>query len=213
MQAIKHFLLNIFYTIFQGRPYRPSQYNHPGNVETNKFLENRKKLILKLIIIFGLPLLALIVALFLIRIYHVEGISMDPTFKDGQKILIQKWDKTKDSVTGKEYVPDRFDVVALKPPDGGPQIVKRVIGLPGDRVVISEGAVFVINQSHPEGYLVDKEAPSGVIEFGEQTDGNIDYEINENQVFVLGDNRQHSEDSRLFGPVSIRDIVGKYWDF
>lgn len=213
MAPIKSFFLNIFYRIFHGRPYRPSEYNYPGNVEANKIQENRKKLIIKLLVIFGVPLMAFIIALFLIRIYHVEGDSMDPNFKDGQSIIVQKWDKTFDSIRGKQYVPKRFEVVVVQPPDEGQQAIKRVIGLPGERVIVFDGAVVIVSDLYPEGYYVAKDSPPGVVDFNERTEGSIDVKLGADEIFVLGDNREQSVDSRSFGPVKTEDIVGKYLDF
>ena len=213
MQTIKNFFLNVFYTIFQGRPYRPSQYKHPGNAETGKNQQYRKKLLVKLFIIIGVPLIALMAILFLVRIYHVEGASMDPKFSDGQRILVQKWDKTWHTISGKTYVPDRFEVVVLEPPDGGSQVIKRVVGLPGERVIISGGKVLIINQDNPKGYDADQNAPPGVISAQEISEGDVDINLAEDEIFVLGDNRGSSDDSRLFGPVKINQIIGQHWDF
>lgn len=167
----------------------------------------------KLFIIFGIPVIAAILTLFIFRIYHIEGPSMEPIFKDGQRILVQKWDRTYESIRGRQYIPNRFDVVVIRPPDGGPQVIKRVIGLPGERIVISAGTVLVVNNEHQAGYFVDKDIPIGAIDLNEETEGKVNLVLGKDEVYVLGDNRNHSEDSRLFGPVKTNDIVGKYWSF
>lgn len=213
MAPIKSFFLNIIYRIFHGRPYRPSEYTYPGNVEANKIQENRKKLTIKLLVIFGVPVMAFVIALFLIRIYHVEGDSMDPNYKDGQKILVQKWDKTFDNIRGKQYIPKRFEVIIVQPPDRGQQVIKRVIGLPGERVIIFDGEVIIVNEQYPEGYYIANDSPPGVLDYSERTEGSIDITLKDDEIFVLGDNREQSVDSRVFGPVKTDHIVGKHWVF
>lgn len=136
---------------------------------------------------------------------------MEPSLHDNQRVLVQKWDKTFAKLKGEDYIPERFDVIALKPSDDKTHVMKRVIGLPGDRVIVQGGVVFVINSAHPEGYIVDKDAPPGVVDANEKTEGNISLILGKDEVFVLGDNRQASEDSRYFGPVLTEAIAGKLW--
>jgi signal peptidase I len=194
--------------MFRRRPYT---YDLQGKAELDKSRQEKTRLYFKLFVIFGLPLIAVITTSFLVRLYHIEGPSMEPNLSNNQRILIEKWDKTKARITGKPYVPKRYDIVVLKPPGGKSQIIKRVIGMPGDHIVISGGGVVIINADHPEGYQVDQAAPHGDLQYISDTDGEVDKILGPDQYYVLGDNRAVSEDSRVFGAISADDIVGKIW--
>ncbi|HSX35292.1 MAG TPA: signal peptidase I, partial [Candidatus Saccharimonadales bacterium] len=91
--------------------------------------------------------------------------------------------------------------------DPDKQLIKRVVGLPGDKVVVSGGDVTVFNTAHPNGFDPDKTLPYGNVIPTTAIDG--EWTIGNNQVFVMGDNRGNSLDSRLFGPVDASNIIGK----
>jgi signal peptidase I len=192
------------------KSYKFGQYDYPGLSELKKTRGNRKKLTILLSLIIGIPIIALLLTSYTFRIYHVEGVSMYPTLRDNQRILINKWGKTSASLHGKKYIPKRFDIVVITPPDNKTQVIKRVIGLPGDRIIIAGGNVLLVNENHPGGYPVDQDTPAGVVDVGELTEGVADTTLGENEIYVLGDNREHSEDSRVFGPVSIDAVAGRY---
>jgi signal peptidase I len=81
------------------------------------------------------------------------------------------------------------------------------VGLPGERVVIKDGSLSVYNQAHPGGYEPDK---TGLYHIDtSSTPGNVDITLKADEIFVSGDNRANSEDSRYFGPVKVEQIVGK----
>ncbi len=90
------------------------------------------------------------------------------------------------------------------------QLIKRVVGLPGDRVVVANGVVTIYNKANPNGFQPDKTLPYG--KDGKTiplTSGNIDVTLAKDQIFVCGDNRGDSLDSRSFGPVALNHVVGK----
>jgi signal peptidase I len=91
--------------------------------------------------------------------------------------------------------------------DPGKQLIKRVIGLPGERVVVKNNQVTVYNDEHPQGFHPDKDLPYGKVI--PETSGDIDTIISKNHVYVLGDNRPNSLDSRAFGEIESKNIVGK----
>ena len=146
-----------------------------------------------------------VVYLFVVQPHEVKGSSMEPNFHNNEYILTDKF-------SYKFSPPQRGDVVIFKAPNN-PDIdyIKRVIGLPGDQVKIEGGYVFVNGDRLTESYLSDTTQlfPGSSIREGEEST------IPQDHLFVLGDNRPHSSDSREFGPIPKRLIIGKaflrYW--
>ena len=142
--------------------------------------------------------LFIVVYLFIMQPNQVKGASMEPSFYSGDYILTSK-------ITYKFRKPERGDVIVFKSPKN-PDIeyIKRVIGLPGDRVKIVGGQVYINNQPLLEGYINGKTSSwrGGFIREGEEI------EIPKGFLFVLGDNRPRSSDSREFGPISITSVIG-----
>lgn len=130
----------------------------------------------------------------LVQNYKVEGYSMQPTLEDGQYLLINK--------IGLHFrQPERGDVIVFKyPVDPTKSFVKRVIGLPGDTVEVRDREVYVNDQKLIEPYI--KEAPNSGIPRTIVPPG--DY-------FVMGDNRNNSSDSRMWGPLPEDDVIGEAW--
>lgn len=166
----------------------------------------------------GILLTALCVALliiaFVFRSYQVDGPSMETTLHNADKLIIWKVPRTWAKITGHDYIPSRGDVVVFSQEglsefsqQDSKQLIKRVIGLPGDRVVVNNGVYTVYNKEHPEGFDPDRVLPYG--KNIPTTSGNIDITLGEHQVFVSGDNRPDSLDSRAFGPIDADQIVGK----
>lgn len=128
---------------------------------------------------------------------RVDGSSMEPTLHNGEFVIVNK-------LTYKLGIPEIGDVVIFHPPsDPEQEYVKRVIGLPGDQVVITDGKVYVNGQLQEEDYITASSA--------KETNINVP----EDAIFVLGDNRNNSQDSRNFGSVPLNYVVGKavfiYW--
>jgi len=159
---------------------------------------------------------AFLIMFFVFRSYQVEGPSMEPTLSNGDRLIIWKFPRTWARVTGETYIPNRGDIIVfseqgLTAADGSTkQLIKRVIGLPGDRVVIKDGEVRIYNKHNPDGFEPDISMPYGQgLALGTNPEEEIDETIGSNEVFVMGDNRDNSLDSRTFGPVDANDIVGK----
>lgn len=158
---------------------------------------------------------ALLLTSFVFQSYQVDGPSMEPTLQNGDRLIIWKVPRTSERITGKVWIPERGEVIVfiergLAAPDGSSkQLIKRVIALPGERVVIANGLLTVFNDENPNGFN-----PDTTLEYGDgislalNNDEEIDLVVDENQVFVLGDNRNNSLDSRSFGPIQAEDIVG-----
>lgn len=166
----------------------------------------------------GILITALVVALlmisFVFRSYQVDGPSMQTTLQNNDKLIIWKVERTWASITGHAYIPSRGDVIVFNESGLGQfgqtdskQLIKRVIGLPGERVIVKDGAYSIYNVQHPEGFNPDKTLPYGKNIY--VTSGSIDITLGKDQLFVSGDNRPDSLDSRVFGPINADQIVGK----
>jgi signal peptidase I len=147
------------------------------------------------------------VYLFIMSPQEVNGESMEPNFHNGEYILTNK-------VTYKFRVPARGDVVIFKSwKDKDVDYIKRVIALPGEIVSLRNNSIYVNDEKLDEQYL----SPNIAIFGGSSLQEGQSVTVPENMLFVLGDNRPHSSDSREFGPVAEEDIIGvvimRYWPF
>ena len=135
---------------------------------------------------------------FLMQPFLVSGASMEPTFSTGNYLLI-------DEVTYRLRAPERGEVVVFRyPNDPSVYYIKRIIGLPGERVIVKNGEIKIINGQHPDGIKIDET----YLDINLKTLGNIDSALDANDYFVMGDNRSFSYDSRSWGPLPKDNIVG-----
>lgn len=136
--------------------------------------------------------------------YKVEGISMQPTYEEGKMLSINKLGIYFNSLK-------RFDVVVFHPPNSDEIYVKRVIGLSGDEIHYVDDQLFVNGKAVNEPFLSTKEGTEVMKQTGNFTLEQITNKtkIPEGYIFVIGDNRLQSRDSRHFGLVSIDDVIGK----
>ena len=128
--------------------------------------------------------------------YRVEGPSMEPTYHAGQYLLVSK----------RLYELHRGDVVVFEPPvhyRDDRDLIKRVIGEPGDHVTITDGGVWVNGRRLEETYLPNVRTFC--------TGQWCDVTLGPDEYYVMGDNRGNSGDSRLWGPVKASQIIGKAW--
>jgi signal peptidase I len=137
--------------------------------------------------------LALFIAInFLSARIRVDGSSMEPNFHDGDYVVVNRLAYRLGDI-------QRGDVIVFPPPQNKEvDYIKRVIGLPGDHVSILDGTLYLNNHAIDEPYLAEKASGN----FAELV-------VPEGSVFVMGDNRNHSEDSRVWGFLSIDAIIGK----
>lgn len=135
--------------------------------------------------------------LYVAQPFIVDGASMDPTFETGHYLIV-------DELSYRFKNPERGSVVVFKyPRNPSKSFIKRIIGLPNETVVISNGSVSIINDEYPEGFtLTEPYVMSPKRE-------NITYTVGENEYFVLGDNRISSADSRIWGSVPAENIIGR----
>lgn len=152
---------------------------------------------------------------FVFQSYYVDGLSMQPTLQDDDRILVSKVEMTSAEVRDKEYTPSRGDIVVLDSATsslttlGNEQIIKRVIGVPGDTVAIAGGEVIVRNEQNPTGFNVDEKL--GLDVAPTFNTGPSIIQVPEGHIFVLGDNRTEggSYDSRIFGTISDEHVQGR----
>jgi signal peptidase I len=159
------------------------------------------------------PLLAYLMSMYVFQSYRVDGESMEATLQNNDRLIVWKLGRTWSGIRGKTYMPEREQIIVfaeklLPDSNGKPKsVIKRVVGLPGDRVTVKDGKVTVYTPDKPGGYNPDEnETFSSQIQ--KPTEGNIDVTVPEGHVFVLGDNRPNSLDSRYFGTVPTEDIRG-----
>ncbi len=157
---------------------------------------------------------AVIISTFVFRSYQVDGPSMENTLHNNDKLIVWKLPVTWSKITGHPYIPKRGDIIVFKESglaqfgqSNTKDLIKRVIGLPGDKVVVGHGIYMIYNKKHPKGFDPDKTLPYGKnIPY---TSGNETVKLGPNQLFVSGDNRPDSLDSRDFGPINANQIIGK----
>lgn len=146
-----------------------------------------------------------VIYLFIAQPHEIKGSSMEPNFLNNEYILTDK-------ISYRLREPERGDVVIFKAPTNQDvDYIKRVIGLAGDRVKVQSGAVYVNGEKLREDYLED---PTSLFPGSFMQEG-VEITVPPGEVFVLGDNRPHSSDSRQFGPVPMDSLIGKafvrYW--
>lgn len=148
---------------------------------------------------FGLITLAIVLPIrfFIAEPFIVSGASMEPTFETGDYLII-------DQLSYRFEDPKRGEVVIFRYPNNPSKyFIKRIVGLPGETVIVSEGSITIKNVEHPEGlslgeeYISLKDMSSGI------------YNVKNDEYFVMGDNRPASSDSRSWGPLPQENIVGR----
>src|ERR1700722_2164344 len=113
-------------------------------------------------------LIAVLMISFVFRSYQVDGPSMEPTLQNNNKLIIWKVPKTWSDITGHAYIPKRGDIIVFTESglarfgqQNTKQLIKRVIGLPGDTVVVANGVYTIYNKEYPHGFDPDKTLPYG----------------------------------------------------
>jgi len=152
----------------------------------------------------------LILSQFVFRPYRVVGESMSNTLHTGDRLIVNKLGKTVSSLFGNDYIPKRGEIIVFQSPFNKELLVKRVIGLPGERVVVTQGTMTVYNEEFPNGFNPDEGKPWEK-NLPEYTDGEVDTTIGDESLFVSGDNRTPggSSDSRTdIGTIPIRNVIG-----
>ncbi len=138
---------------------------------------------------------------FLVQPFYVKGASMEPNFYDKEYLII-------DELTFRMREPERGEIVVFRyPREPGQYFIKRIVGMPGETIEISGGAVVVYNDDHPNGQILDEKTYLG----SALSQGKKKVTLGADEYFVMGDNRDESLDSRSFGPVNRSAIIGRVW--
>lgn len=176
-----------------------------------KTRESLKSIISTISILILAPILAILITSFLFQSYQVDGPSMQNTLHNSDRLVVLKAGKTWANLTHRTYMPPRGAIVVFESPEAteDKQLIKRVIGLPGDHIIVKDGEVTVTNQEHPEGYNPDTGAKWSQTANNSTSPGNVDVTVSDGEIFVMGDNRTNSLDSRIFGPIKTSSIAGK----
>ncbi len=157
------------------------------------------------------------IRLFLFQPFFVQGASMEPNFHDGEYLIVNEvgYKTTKIKIGEKEFftviggkLMQRGEVVVFRYPQNPKQyFIKRIVGLPGERVLVQGSGVKIFNDAHPEGTWLDESYLPDYM----TTNGDDDVVVGEDEYFVLGDNRHFSSDSRTWGMLPRDLVVGKVY--
>ena len=178
-------------------PQQPSVAAAPtaqGSTASSLLRELVEVVLLAVILYFGIS--------FAVQTVHVEGLSMFATLDDNDYLIANKIDY-------RLHAPERGDIVILRPPsDNSKDFIKRIIALPGERLLITDGVVYINGRKLNEPYLPEAWTQlSNWLGTG-GPDGTV---VPANEYFVMGDNRNRSQDSRIFGFIGRDRIDGRAW--
>ena len=138
---------------------------------------------------------------FLIQPFYVKGAAMEPNFFDHEYLIV-------DEISYRFNDPERGDIVVFRyPKDPQEYFIKRLIALPGETVQVKNGEVIIYNADNMQGMVLDEFYLPDNLKTYSNTDDKI--ELDEEEYYMLGDNRNSSKDSRSFGPVNETFITGK----
>lgn len=167
----------------------------------NSEIPQKKENFFKEIIKFTVIVLIIVIPIrtYIAQPFIVDGPSMDPSFNTGQYLIV-------DQLTYNFTDPKRQDVIVFRYPNN-PKVffIKRIIGLPGETVSIDSGKVSIINKENPDGFLLTET----YISSNHKSSDSLNKKLSDDEYFVMGDNRAESSDSRLWGALERRYVVGR----
>jgi signal peptidase I len=164
-------------------------------------MEPKKENFFKEIFKFAIIALLIVVPIrfYIAQPFVVSGASMFPTFDNGQYLIV-------DQITYRFSAPQRSDVIIFRYPlNPSTFFIKRIIGLPGESVEMSGKTVIVRNSENPDGFTIDEP----YLVMSELRDDFLTVTLGIDEYFVLGDNRIASSDSRVWGPLEEKYIIGR----
>lgn len=165
----------------------------------------------------GVVSFVLLTTAFVGQVASINGESMVASYEDGQKVLVNKLPVTFARINNTGFVPKRGEVVVAHPSYGASMdeaeakdemIIKRVIGLPGETVTISYGNIRIFNTEYPDGFDSSTDAAWAANVQADDSLDMITVTLAENELFLVGDNRPASIDSRFNGPVNTTQLIG-----
>lgn len=160
----------------------------------------KQNIFIYLVMSLVVTLISLIIRTFIIQPFYISGTAMSPTLNNNDYIIIKMFNKS--------Y--ERGDIIIHKDLKRNKDIfLKRIIGLPGEKIQIKGGVVYIYSDLLPSGQILNEPyLLSGLKTLSSDEDI---ITLGDDQYYVLGDNRENSKDSRLYGVVDEKLIIGKYW--
>jgi signal peptidase I len=202
---IQQYRLNLFSFIFIQNFMDPEIKNTANTTAVPPEKKAPKEHFLWEIVKFAVIALVIIVPvrMFVAEPFIVSGDSMDPTFATGQYLIV-------DQLSYHFEQPARGDVIIFRyPKDPSIFFIKRIIGLPGETVSINNGVITIYNTQHPEGSSTGITLSEPYIAADHRSYDTSTTTLGPTQYFVMGDNRNQSSDSRVWGPVDRSLIIGR----
>ena len=186
--------------------------NIAATKQKRKIIQKIKDNTKKITIVVATLIVLFIIFNFVATPIQVNGISMQPTFHTGDFVLTYKLPQSWAKLTNTQYIPKRGQVIIVNDPNKNGELhIKRVVGLPGDKVTVSSGIVKVVNQDNPNGFDPDKASYGNKLSLY-QPGMDFSSNVEDGQVFVMGDNRTPgaSIDSRSsMGNIPSKEIIGQ----
>ena len=162
-------------------------------------MELKKESLFKEVLKFSLIAILIVapIRIFIAQPFIVSGASMEPSFGSSEYLII-------DQLSFRFNEPKRGEVIIFKyPNDPSVFFIKRIVGTPGETVEMKDGKIFIKNEAFPDGLRIEEPY------IKEETNDTFTVTLGESEYFVLGDNRKHSSDSRIWGVLERKFIVGK----
>jgi len=193
------------------------EQNYP---EVDEVYQGIGSFILEIVKIFILALIIIIpIRVFLFQPFFVQGDSMVPNFENNQYLIINELgykttavglgDKIFFTVKPFREIKRQMVIVFRYPLDRKKYFIKRIIGMPGEKIEIKNGQIYIYNKENPNGYVLNEEdylMPG--IKTVNNLNNNSNITLKDDEYFVMGDNRMASSDSRSWGPIKKTDIIG-----
>ena len=174
------------------------------NKEKNKsFFSEIKDFSLETVKIVVISLIVIVaIRTYVMQPFFVSGKSMEPNFHDGDYLIV-------DEISYRLDEPKRGDVIIFRYPKNTKEFfIKRIVGLPGERVEIKDSGITIYNNENQDGMTLDEDV---YIPLDTKTTGSYDTILKDDEYYVLGDNRNASADSRIWGVLEEHFIIGKAW--
>lgn len=189
----------------------------PSKLETKvqAIAQNGTYQTIRLVVVITSIVVTLIISVntFVLSPYKVDGTSMYATLQNGQLLAVNKLPVT----LNRQFKPSRGQVIIFHPNYGNLAysdlrvdnlLVKRIVALPGERITSNGGKLTVYNAAHPSGYVLEDTEPWGKKVTVQPEDSPFDFTLSDNQIFVAGDNRPDSIDSRINGVLPLSEVIG-----